>query len=118
MEQFGQHSEEVRSWLDAQDTVFDNCGGPTSATSKLPDGAPKQLPAILRSDRDYQIAAAYFYEQDWDEAEQRFQTIAQDSSSPWQRIAAIVAVRTKLRRITLSEDPPESHQKDFAAIDR
>lgn len=117
--QFGQHSEEVRSWLDAQDTVFQNCGGPVARTGKLelPEEAPKQLPAILRADREYQIAAAYFYDQNWTEAEQRFQTIAQDSSSPWQGIAAIVVVRTKLRRITLSEDTPESHLEDFVAID-
>jgi hypothetical protein len=116
-QQFGQHSTEVRSWLDAQDTVFDNCGGPTSATSKLPEEAPKQLPAILRADREYQIAAAYFYEQNWSEAEQRFRDISQDSSSPWQAIAAIVTLRTRLRKITLSDDPPESHQKDLAEID-
>jgi hypothetical protein len=112
---FGQHSEEVRSWLDAQDTVFDNCGGSTSATSNLPEEAPKQLPALLRSDRAYQIAAAYFYDQNWSEAEQRFQAIAQDSSSPWQALAAIVSVRAKLRRITLSEDSPENATKNLAA---
>ncbi len=114
--QFGQHSEEVRSWLDAQDAVFDNCGGSASATSRLPDEAPKQLPAILRSDRAYQIAAAYFYNQNWTEAESRFQSIAQDSSSPWQTIAALVSVRTKLRRVTLSEDSPDSPQENLAAL--
>jgi hypothetical protein len=117
--QFGQHSQEVRSWLEAQDTVFHNCGGPFAVTGKLelPEEAPKQLPALLWADRDYQIAAAYFYDGSWTEAEQRFQAIAQDSSSPWQAIAAIVAVRTKLRRITLSEDSSNSSQKDLAAID-
>jgi len=117
--QFGQRSDELRSWLNAQDTVFNNCGGSLGSNGgpALPDEAPQQLPAVLRADRSYQIAAAYFYSQDWTEAEQRFQTIAQDSSSPWQSIAAIVAVRTKLRKITLSEDPPESHKNDFAAID-
>jgi hypothetical protein len=115
--QFGQHSEEVRNWLDAQDRVFDNCGGSTSATSELPEEAPKQFPAILRSDRSYQVAAAYFYDQNWSEAEQRFQAIAQDSSSPWQALAAIVSVRAKLRKITLSEDEdsPENSKKNLAA---
>jgi hypothetical protein len=114
--QFGQHSEEVRSWLDAQDTVFENCGGPESATSNLPGEAPQQLPAVLRSDRAYQIAAAYFYNQNWTEAEQRFQAIAQDPSSPWREIAAVVAVRTKLRKVTLSEDSPDSAKKNLAEL--
>jgi len=117
--QFGQHSEEVRDWLEAQDTVFHNCGGPFAVTGKLelPEQAPKRLPALLRADRDYQIAAAYFYDGNWAEAEQRFQAITQDAASPWQAIANIVAVRTKLRRITLSEDSSDSSQKDLAAID-
>jgi hypothetical protein len=114
--QFGQHSEEVRSWLDAQDTVFESCGGSESATSNLPEEAPKQLPAIIRSDRAYQIAAAHFYNQNWTEAEQRFQAIAQDSSSPWREIAAIVSVRAKLRKITLSEDSPDSAKKNLAEL--
>jgi hypothetical protein len=116
--QFGQHSEEVRSWLDAQDTVFENCGGalPTTGGLELPAEAPKQLPAILRADREYQIAAAYFYDENWTEAEQRFQAIAQDSSSPWREIAAIVSVRAKLRKVTLSEDSPDSAKKNLAEL--
>jgi len=118
-EQFGQHSEEVRSWLEAQDTVFHNCGGPFSVTGRLelPEEAPKQFPAILRADRDYQIAAAYFYNGNFGEAEQRFQAIANDPSSHWQAIAAIVALRTRLRPITLSEDTSNSTKKELAAID-
>ena len=117
--EFGQYSPEVQSWLDAQDGVFDNCGGPFSKTGKpeVPEEAPKQLPAIMRADRAYQIAAAYFYIRDWDEAERRFEAIARDSSSPWQSIAAIVALRTKLRRITLSDEPVESFHDELAAID-
>ena len=117
--QFGQQSPEVQSWLEGQDTVFDNCGGPFSKTGKpeLPEEAPKQLPAILRADRAYQTAAAHFYLQDWDEAEQRFTAIAHDPSSPWQFIAAIVGLRTKLRRITLGDESPDSLHERLAEID-
>ncbi len=117
--QFGQQSEEFRSWLEAQDTVFHNCGGTFSASGALevPNEAPKQLPPLLRSDRDYQIAAAYFYDGDWPEAERRFQIIARDPSSPWRGIAAIVAVRAKLRSITLNESSSQHSEKDLGPID-
>jgi len=117
--EFGLRSSELQAWLAAQDAVFDNCGTPASKNAKpeLPEEAPRQLPAVLRADRAYQTAAAYFYAQDWDEAQKRFETIAADSSSSWRAIAAIVALRTKLRRITLSEQPVDSFHDRLAAID-
>jgi hypothetical protein len=121
--QFGPHSAEIRSWREAQEAVFRNCGmGPPSRHGQpdLPPEAARELPALLQADRAYQMAAAYFYDGNWDEAERRFQNIAQDSASPWQSIAAIVVVRARLRRILLRDNAPQDDQeekKQLAALD-
>jgi hypothetical protein len=54
---FGARSAAFRSWLSAQDAVFDNCDAPGSA---MPAEASPALPPLIRQDRAYQIAAAYF----------------------------------------------------------
>jgi hypothetical protein len=108
----------VRSWIAAQDTVFRNCGGPNAQTHQpdLPAAANSSFPAIIKADRDYQIAAAYFYGQNWDEAEKRFVRISHDDTSPWQAIAALVALRCKLRKATLGSDQPEPPRDQLAVI--
>lgn len=97
---YGANDRNVRAWLAAQDTVFQNCdGGPM-----IPTGLGPESPTWLRKDRDYQIAAAYFYSLNFDEARLRFERIAADGDSPWQGIAAYLAARTLIRQASLTRD--------------
>ena len=57
-DRFGAGSRAFREWLDGQDKVFANCDGHSAVIP--PDLGPAE-PALLRADRDYQVAAAHFY---------------------------------------------------------
>lgn len=116
---FGPGSEVVRNWIEAQDTVFSNCGGGNPVTKKpfLPRDPEENLPPAVRADREYQMAAAYFYGGDWKEAERRFLQISNDAASPWKNIAAIVAVRSKIRAAMLSEDDPKTEKEELAGAE-
>jgi hypothetical protein len=72
--QFGTRSAEVRFWVQGQDAVFQG---------QAPPAAPPGMHPLLRADRDYQIAAAYFHRADYHEAKTRFERIAADPQSPW-----------------------------------
>ena len=112
--EFGESSSAVQSWIKAQIAVFQNCAAP--GTGK-PDPATGDLPLEIRKDRDYQIAAADFYGDDWDDAEKEFSAIAADSSSPWRATAALVAVRCQIRKATLGTDDPNERDALFQAAD-
>jgi len=103
---FGVNSPQVQSWLSAQDTVFSNCGEgrkmPKEAAAELPD-----LPALLRADRAYQIAAANFYSTNFDEAKTQFEAIARDKESPYHVIAPYMAARSMLRKGSFAEKEDE-----------
>ena len=106
IKQFGADSIGVRSWVAAQDLVFANCSEgkhmPAAASTEAPD-----LPPLLRSDRDYQLAAANFYAGNLDEAKQQFDVIARDDASPWRDKAAYLAARSVLRKGSLAEKEEE-----------
>jgi hypothetical protein len=91
--QFGFRSAAVRSWRDAQDAVFGNCDDKTA----MPQPAGAELPAIIRADREYQIAAANFYAGHYAEAEAQFRRIAATPASPWSKIAPYLVARTMAR---------------------
>ena len=95
---FGADNPSVRDWVLAQDQVFANCAGEEAT---IPHEPAASVPAILRADRQYQIAAAYFYSGDYPEARKRFQQIAADAASPWKKIAPYLAVRTLVREGTV-----------------
>jgi hypothetical protein len=99
---FGAAADGVKDWVDAQDQVFSNCQGGQG----IPEALSATAPALLRADRAYQIAAANFYAGRFDEARQRFEAIAQDSSSPWRQIARLLAARSLIRQATLSIPEP------------
>lgn len=111
---FGADSPVVKEWLGAQDQVFTNCNGkppgfrPQNENAILVETIPAALQSsaqpLARADRDYQIAAAYFYSAEFDEAAQRFQTIARDANSPWRQISRLLASRCLIRKATLSGD--------------
>jgi hypothetical protein len=120
VKQFGAESAAVRSWTDAQWQVFDHCGGKDPKNEFVfPREAEDGLPAIMRADRAYQIAAAHFYARDWDEAERRFLKVAEDPASPWKTIAALVAVRCRIRQaMGDTPDPKTSMERLLQADER
>ena len=104
---YGADDKSVRTWLEAQDTVFDNCSG----EPQIPVTLSAESPMWLRKDRDYQIAAAYFYSLKFDEARARFERIAADADSPWQPIAGYLVARTLIRQGSLGDD--EKKKREF-----
>lgn len=99
--EYSGNSPVVTAWAVAQDQVFSNC----SQGHSIPGPLGEDSPADVRADRDYQIAAAYFYAGDFDEAEKRFRAIAADPGSPWQAISTYLVGRALLRRGMLAEPP-------------
>lgn len=92
--QFGLSSRATRSWVEAQDAVFHNCDG---HDKRLPPPASPDLPASIRLDRDYQIAAARFYAGNYDHALAGFRQIGTDRASPWRPISRYLVLRTLFR---------------------
>ena len=103
---YGPEDKHVREWLAAQDTVFKNC----TAGKQIPVEPGAESPAWLRKDRDYQIAAAYFYSLEFDEARARFEKIAADVDSPWQELAAYLVARTLVRQASLATVAATKHE--------
>ena len=106
---FGTGSPAFRSWIGAQDTVFRNC---EMEKPEIPQEASADLPALIRADRAYQIAAAHFYAGEYQEALDRFRRIGQDGSSPWSAISRYLAVRTLSR---MAEDDDKARAKQAGA---
>lgn len=100
---YGRSSPEVRDWLDAQDTVFANCGG---SVGSIPKPTPPNAPVWLKQDRTYQIAAANFYATNFDAAIAGFRTIAADQASPWHTLAPYLVARTLVRKTEVTPPPP------------
>lgn len=117
MKTFGATHPAVLRWLDAQETVFANCAG---TEPRIPADDPS-LPAVLRADRRYQIAAANFYAMKYDDARTQFLAIARDRESPWQQTARLVAARALIRAENLSvaidaDDPLVLADQELRAI--
>ena len=100
---FGPTSPELKDWLKAQNQVFCNCGGFGDAKAQMPAAVPATLDAKLKPYRDYQIAAANFYANNFDKALESFQKISQDKSSPFNELASYLAVRTMVRKATVAD---------------
>ena len=101
---FGAANDGVKDWVAAQDQVFSQCEGASS--EDFPAALSSTAPPLLRADRAYQIAAAYFYAGNFEEARRRFAAIAQDSSSPWKAVARLLVARSLIRQATLSSPEP------------
>lgn len=99
---FGPTSGELKDWLKAQNQVFCNCGG-YSDKPVIPATVAANLDPRLKPYRDYQIAAANFYSNNFDKALESFQKISQDKSSPFNELAAYLAVRTMVRKATVAD---------------
>ncbi len=103
---YGAEDKNVRDWLAAQDTVFENCSAGAHIPAELGAGSV----TWLRKDRDYQIAAAHFYSLKFDEARARFEKIASDVESPWQEIAGYLVARTLIRQGSLGGDEKKKQE--------
>lgn len=103
---YGAEDQNVRSWLTAQDAVFQNCTGGALILNEL----GPESPTWLRKDRDYQIAAAHFYSLNFAAARERFERIAQDSESVWQQTAEYLVARTLVRQASLTQDASTKRQ--------
>jgi hypothetical protein len=108
---YGADNPEVRTWLEAQDQVFSNCGGGSSIPAELPADSG----VLMRADRAYQIAAANFYSENLDEAQKRFESIAADGASPWRNNSTYLIARTLTRKGSLG--PPEQKQESLNAAE-
>lgn len=108
---YGADNPAVRTWLEAQDQVFSNCGG----GSFIPADLPANSDALLRADRAYQIAAANFYSANFDEAQKRFASISNDSASPWRNNSTYLVARTLARKGSIG--PPEQKQESLSAAE-
>jgi hypothetical protein len=91
---WGAQSTELAEWVRGQDAVFSNC----SKAGTMPDATQSGWSAALKRDRAYQIAAAKFYEADFDGAMQDFEAIGRDKASPWSRWGAYLAARAEVRK--------------------
>ena len=108
---FGAGSAAVRDWVRAQDTVFANCG-PVVQLPLTPERASELRPripaaatldnAVLKIDRQYQIASANFYAGELQTAAQQFEKIAADRDSPWHTWAPYLVARCYIRQATLN----------------
>ena len=102
---YGSENASVREWLNGQDIVFQNC----SEGTHLPNPVGTDAPVWLRKDRDYQTAAAFFYSLQFDDARQRFESIAEDPESDWQQTADYLVGRTLVRQASLESNEKTKH---------
>jgi hypothetical protein len=108
----GADTEAVKTWVAAQDEVFKNCGG---GDAVIPAELPADTDATQRADRAYQIAAAHFYSTNFEEAKTRFDAIAADKNSPWQRNAVYLVARALARKASLGA--PEQRVESLGAAE-
>jgi hypothetical protein len=97
---YGADTSSVRTWVEAQDQVFSNCGEGQNIPPMLSTNADQ----VARADRNYQIAAASFYATKFDDAQQGFEAIATDLSSPWRPLASYLLARTFVRKASLGAE--------------
>ena len=109
---FGVGSAAMRDWVAGQDAVFLNCGSADDLRYYPPDEkrppAQLHLPspvnldnAVLKYDRQYQVAAANFYFGNFDTATADFEKIAQEPNSPWRTLAPYLIARAYIRKATV-----------------
>ncbi len=108
--------ERLRTWVAGQDAVMSFCG--KEKVTKIEwNGKPGQVPAPLpesessffwRQLREYQIAAAAFYNEDFAESERRFSAIGANPRDPMYAWGAYLALRSKARMADLDRWPGQA----------
>jgi hypothetical protein len=101
-------------WIRGQDAVFANCDGKSAS---IPAAAPAGSPPLLIADRAYQIASATFYAQQYPEAAQKFEAIAQDKESPWSKWGEYLAARATVREAFAMGKKTDPYSGDLATYD-
>lgn len=96
--------DDVKDWVKAQDAVFSNC----SKIGATPENANANAPEWLKKDRQYQTAAALFYQDKLSESRAIFEQIAADNNSTWKNTSKFVAARTYIRQASLLSDENDS----------
>ena len=97
---WGMSSPLLAEWVRGQDAVFKNCDG----GEEMPAALPPETDSLLRADRQYQIAAAEFYAEQYEAAEKDFSAIAHDVDSPWRDLGELMVARTLIREATMEAD--------------
>jgi hypothetical protein len=97
---WGMTSPQLAEWVRGQDAVFQNCHG----GKEVPAALAPDADSLLRADRQYQIAAAEFYSERYEDAEKHFGAIARDADSPWRNLGEFMVARTLIREATVGED--------------
>jgi len=105
IKRFGADSPLVHDWVIAQDAVFANCYEGKHIPEPISSGAE----TIAVADRAYQIAAAEFYAESFDEAKAAFDDIARDRRSMFREKAPYLAARALIRKASLSEKEEDGH---------
>jgi hypothetical protein len=111
---WGKQSPWLLDWIHAQDAVFSNCDGKRSVA---PASAPPNSPALLQTDRAYQIASTSFYEKHFDEAAQQFAAIASDKDSPWSQWGQYLAARATVREAFARAKATDPYSGELASYD-
>ncbi|HEX4309077.1 MAG TPA: hypothetical protein VHZ25_03560 [Acidobacteriaceae bacterium] len=111
---WGAKSATLEEWIHGQDAVFANCA---ATTATIPQSAPAGSPALLRADREYQVAAADLYAKQYDAAQKAFETIALDKNSPWHKWGTYLAARSLVRKALAMGKPTEPYSGDLATFD-
>ncbi len=108
---YGKQSQITKDWVNAQDKVFCHCGAgrydyqtkQNMPEGPFPESLPKDTESTLKADRNYQIACAHFYAMHYDQAEQEFVAISQDTSSSWKDMGLYLAARCMIRKGTMPD---------------
>jgi len=114
---YGAASPELQQWIAAQDLVFENCHAedpPAGSEKFIPASLPGNARPLRCADRAYQIAAAYFYQADWQRARREFDAIAHDKASPWQAVSAYMVARSLIREAAAAA--PQGQTYDLALL--
>ena len=100
VKKLGAETPALKQWVEAQDLVFANC----SEGQHIPMALAADADALLRADRDYQIAAANFYAGNFDLAKTQFAAIALDAQSPWRGFGPYMVARSLIRKASLGAE--------------
>lgn len=114
-ERWGKGDQRLKAWIQAQDLVFSS----SREHPNIPGPLPVTADPLLRKDRDYQIAAATFYSQRYDDAINAFQSIGKDAESPWAKSAGYMIARCWFRKgEALEAEGRERHAEAIKAFEQ
>ena len=103
---YGSGSPELRRWIKAQLKVFEHCG---NERFDPPGEAEPDWGSLEKYDRQYQLAASYFYDGQYLEAARRFMEIGAVSESPWSGLSRYLVGRSLMREATVDEENRENY---------